>query len=129
MLAMHAKKNTEAAEPQLCYHAKLGKLPFVKQTQKLEPGKAMAQATVKGEAERGEAPLSKGEIIYPPPPPPIFGQEALFRTGRWGFLIFFFRAHAAGILHAPPFLYATPPPLGGYFQGWGGWGGIKVGPV
>ena len=41
--------------------------------------------------------------------------------------VYILRPHAAGILYAPPLLFA-PPPLEGYFQGWG-WGCIKFGPV
>ena len=41
--------------------------------------------------------------------------------------MYILRPHAAGILYAPPFY--TPPLLEGYFQGWGGWGCVKFGPV
>ena len=42
--------------------------------------------------------------------------------------MYILRLHAAGILYAtPPFIH--PPPLGGYFQGLGGWGCINFGPV
>ena len=57
--------------------AKLGKLPFVKQTQKLEPGKAMTQACLKGGRERGEAPLS-----IPPWGPAVFNGAPLLRKAK-----------------------------------------------
>ena len=41
--------------------------------------------------------------------------------------MYILRPHAAGNLYAPPFIH--PPPLGGSFQGWGGWACIKFGPV
>ena len=46
---------------------------------------------------------------------------------RRGVGVYILRPHAAGILYPPPFIH--PPPLGGYFQGWGGGGCIKFGPV
>ena len=44
------KKTQEPQKPKLCYHAKLGMLPFVSQARKLEPshcGKAQAYTQVK----------------------------------------------------------------------------------
>ena len=64
--------------------------------------------------------------IRPPPPPPVFWPKGIFQWRGVG--VYILRPHAAGILYArPPFIH--PPPLGGHFQGWGGWGCIKFGPV
>ena len=59
------------------------------------------------------------EKLYttPPPSPPYFGQKAFLR-GRGGG-VYMSNRPAAGILYAAP-LYTPPPPLEGYFQGWGG---------
>ena len=58
---------------------------------------------------------------YIPPPLPLFLAKGIFQ-GR-GVGVYILSPHSAGILYAPPLLYA-PPPLEGYFQG----GGCKIRP-
>ena len=60
----------------------------------------------------------QGEIIYAPPPSPISGQKAFSRGGGWGCI--FWGPARQKFYTPPPFIH--PPPLGGYFQGWGGGG-------
>ena len=73
-------------------------------------------------------PQIQGEIIYTPPPlPPIFGlkKKAFLRGGGWG-CIFWGATWQEFYTPPPPFIH--PPPLEGYFQGWGGWGCLKFSP-
>ena len=62
--------------------------------------------------------LISSEKLYTPPPSPHFWPKGILQ-GR-GVGVYILRPHAAGILYPPPFIH--PPPLGGYFQGWGGGG-------
>ena len=50
---------------------------------------------------------SQNEITYAPPPRPHFWPKGSFQ-GR-GVGVYILRPHAAGILYAPPFLYAPHP--------------------
>ena len=70
--------------------------------------------------------FSRAKLYTPPPPSPHFWPEGTFQWRGVGVNIL--RPHAAGILYAPP-PFIHPPPLEGSFQGWGGWGCIKFGPV
>ena len=65
-----------------------------------------------------------GKYCFPPPPTPLFRPEGIFfREGRGGGI--HLEAFSRKDFYTPPLCY-TPPPLEGYFQGWGG---IKFGPV
>ena len=65
-------------------------------------------------------PEVQGEIIYTPPPPPISGHKAFLGEGGGGGVYFEAPRGRNFIRPPPPFIH--PPPLGGYFQGWGGGG-------
>ena len=59
----------------------------------------------------------QGEIIYAPPPSPILAKRHF--SGEGGGVVYFEGPRGRNFIR-PPFY--TPPPLGGYFQGWGGGG-------
>ena len=56
-----------------------------------------------------------------PPPPAFFGQKA-FLGGKGGGGVYFEPPRGRDVIHPPSF---TPPPVEGYFRGWGC---IKFGP-
>ena len=59
------------------------------------------------------------ERLYTPPPSPHFWPEGIFQ-GRGGGCIF--RGPTRQEFYTPPPPFIRPPPLEGYFQGWGGGG-------
>ena len=69
-------------------------------------------------------PTSRENLYTPPPPPPapISVQKAFSGEGGWG-CIFWGPTRQEFYTPPSPLLY-TPPPLGGYFQGWGGGVGV-----
>ena len=67
-----------------------------------------------------------GRKCIPPPCRPHFWPKGIFQ--RRGVGVYMFGGPAAGILYAPPFII-PPPPREGCFQGCGGWGCIKFGPI
>ena len=65
--------------------------------------------------------------IRPPPPlPPFLAKRHFPVEGGGG--VYFEAPRGRNFIRPPPF-YTPPTPLGGYFQGWGGWGCTKFGPV
>ena len=70
---------------------------------------------------------SRAKLYTPPPPPlPPFLAKRHF-PGEGGGDVYFEAPRGRNFIR-PPF-FTHPPPLEGYFQGWGGWGCIKFGPV
>ena len=72
--------------------------------------------------------IFQGEFIYTPPPPPPFLAKRHF-PGEGGGGVYFEGPTRQEFYTPPPLLPFTPHPLGGYFQGWWGWGCIKFGPL
>ena len=68
----------------------------------------------------------RGNIIYAPFPSHHFWLKGIFQ-GRGVGCIFWGPTRQEFYTPPPPLKH--PPPLEGYFQGWGGWGCIKFGPV
>ena len=64
--------------------------------------------------------MSREKLYSPPPSPPFLAKSHFSGEGGGGV---YFEPHAVGILYPPPFIH--PPPLEGYYQGWGC---IKFGP-
>ena len=68
-------------------------------------------------------PFSWQKVVYPgrnyihPPPPRISGPKPFFRGGGWGCI--FWGPTREEFYYAPPPPFIHPPPLEGYFQGWG----------
>ena len=69
--------------------------------------------------------LIQGEIFYAPPPSPHFWPKGIF-SGEGGGGVYFEAPRARNFIR--PLLLYTPPPLEGYFQGWGV-GVYEFGPV
>ena len=63
---------------------------------------------------------SSRKRLYTPPPSPHIWPKGIFK-GEEGGGVYILSPRAAGILYAPP-LFIRPPPLEGYFWGWGGGG-------
>ena len=62
----------------------------------------------------------QGEVIYPPPSRHFWPKGNFPGEGGGG--VYFEAPRGRNFIRPPPFIH--PPPLGGYFQGWGG-GGVK----
>ena len=60
---------------------------------------------------------SRGKLYTPPPPPPFLAKRHFPVEGGGGV---YFEAPRGRNFIPPPFIH--PPPLEGYFQGWGGGG-------
>ena len=69
---------------------------------------------------------SREKLYTPPPPPPAISAERHF-PGEGGGGVYFEAPRGRNFIRPPPFIH--PPPLGGYLEGWGGWGCTKIGPV
>ena len=66
-------------------------------------------------------PRIQGELIYTPPPLPPFLAQRHF-PGEGGGGVYSEAPRGRNFIRPPPPPFIHPPPLDGYFQGWGGGG-------